>query len=244
MDPRLEIIPHRVENVSQVIAVAGGKGGIGKSTVSATLALILAQSGYRVGLLDLDFCGPSDHVILGIKDIAPIEDKGLIPPEIHGIRFMSIVYFAKDQPSPLRGVDISNALIELFTITRWEVLDYLIIDMPPGMGDATLDVVRFIPKIRFLILTTPSKVAVETVRKLVFMLKELKIPILGIIENMKSAESPLVSSLFHEMEVSYLGAIAFDSTLERAIGDSKTLLRTDFTKDLKKIVTTHLVSNK
>ncbi|RLF93197.1 ATP-binding protein, partial [Thermococci archaeon] len=150
MDPRLNIIDERLKNIKKVIAVSGGKGGIGKSSVASVLSLNLSKMGYRVGLLDMDFCGPSTHIILGIKDIYPEEDKGVIPPQSHGIKFMSIIYYAGDNPSPLRGVDISNALIELLAVTLWGELDFLIIDMPPGIGDAILDVIRLIKKIEFL----------------------------------------------------------------------------------------------
>lgn len=239
MDPRLEIIQKRTKDIRRVIAVAGGKGGIGKSSVASVLALVLARSGHRVGLLDLDFSGPSDHVILGIKAASPQEDKGLIPPLVHGIRFMSIVYFAGDHPSPLRGEDISNALIELFTVTLWGNLDVLVIDMPPGIGDATLDLVRLVPKVEFLILTTPSRVALETVQKLVLMLSELKIPILGIIENMKTTEHALVRTVFEPLHVPLLGELKYDEKLEEAIGDVEKLWETCFVKELQIIVSSH-----
>jgi len=108
VDPRLEIIDKRLEEVKALIPVSGGKGGIGKSSVASTLALILAELGYKVGLLDLDFSGPSDHIILGRSGVQPEEEKGIIPPEVHGIRFLSIIYYAGDNPAPLRGIDISN----------------------------------------------------------------------------------------------------------------------------------------
>ncbi|MCK4321585.1 P-loop NTPase, partial [candidate division WOR-3 bacterium] len=151
MDPRLRIIDKRLKNIKTMIAISGGKGGIGKSLVASTLSLILSKLGYKVGLLDLDFCGPSTHIVLGIRGIYPKEEKGIIPPEIYGIKFMSIIYYAGDNPSPLRGIDISNAIIELLAITRWGPLDFLIIDVPPGIGDTTLDIIRLMKKTGFLI---------------------------------------------------------------------------------------------
>ena len=189
MDPRLEIIDKRLKNIKRLIVVSGGKGGIGKSLIASTLTLTLSRSGYKVGLLDLDFCGPSAHVILGIKGIYPKEEKGIIPPEIYGIRFLSIIYYAGDNPSPLRGVDISNAIIELLAITQWGSLDFLIIDMPPGISDATLDVIRLMKRAEFLIVTTQSKVALETVKKVLKILKELRFPIIGVIENMRVSKA-------------------------------------------------------
>ena len=118
------------------------------------------KKGYKVGLLDLDLYGPSSHIILGVKKIFPKEEIGLIPPTVSGIKFMSIVYFTQDKPSAFRGVDITNIIIEILAITQWDALDYLIIDMPPGIGDETLDVIRFIKNSEFLVITTPSKVSI------------------------------------------------------------------------------------
>jgi len=235
MDPRLNIIDERLKNIKKVIAVSGGKGGIGKSSVASVLSLNLSKMGYRVGLLDMDFCGPSTHIILGIKDIYPEEDKGVIPPETHGIKFMSIIYYAGDNPSPLRGVDISNALIELLAVTLWGELDFLIIDMPPGIGDAILDVIRLIKKTEFLVITTPSKVALETVKKVLKMLKELGIQTIGVIENMKTGESYTKKEI-EKLEIPYLGKIYFDKDFENSMGDTERLLETEFARSIKNII--------
>ena len=185
IDPRIKAVEARLEKVKRIIPVVSGKGGVGKSMVSTILALNLAQKGYKVGLLDLDFHGASDHVILGFEPKEfPEEDRGIIPPEVHGIRFMSIVYYSEDKPTPLRGMEISDALIELLAITRWEDLDFLIIDMPPGMGDQFLDVLRFLRKGEFLVVATPSKLAINVVKKLLELLKEQNLKIVGIVENM------------------------------------------------------------
>ena len=203
---------------------------------ASTLALILSELGYKVGLLDLDFCGPSTHIILGIRGIYPKEEKGIIPPEIYGIKFLSIIYYAGDNPSPLRGIDISNATIELLAITRWGSLDFLVIDMPPGIGDATLDTIRLMKRAGFLIITTQSKVVVETVNKVLTILKELKVPIIGVAENMKTTKSSLVKEQIKTFNVPFLGEIDFDKHLEDSIGDVSKLLKTDFAQNVKKIV--------
>jgi len=236
MDPRLNIIDERLKNIKRIIAVSGGKGGIGKSSIASALALILSKLNYRVGLLDLDFCGPSVHVILGVDDLFPKEEKGIIPPKICGIKFMSIIYYVSDEPSLLRGVDISNAIIELLAITRWGSLDFLIIDMPPGIGDPTLDVIRLMKRIEFLIISTQSKTALETVKKILKMLKELKVSILGIIENMRIVESSFVMDELKTFGVPFLGKINFDKSFEEAVGNPSKLLKTRFVQDLKKIV--------
>jgi ATP-binding protein involved in chromosome partitioning len=165
MDPRLILIDERLREVKRLIVVTGGKGGIGKSMIASTMALTLSEMGYKAGLIDLDFCGPSAHAILGAREVLPEEDKGLGPPDVQGINFMTIVYYTGSSPSPLRGIDITNAIIELFAITRWGELDYLLIDMPPGIGDTTLDIFRLLKRAEFLVVATPSKVALETVEK-------------------------------------------------------------------------------
>jgi len=236
MDPRLSVIDERLKNIKRIIAISGGKGGTGKSSIASILALILSKMGYKLGLLDLDFCSPSTHVILGVSDVFPKEKRGIIPPEIRGIKFMSIVYYTNDEPSPLRGIDVSNILIELLTITRWGNLDFLIIDLPPGIGDTTLDVIRLIEKVEFLIVTTQSKLSLETVEKMLKLLKELKLPVLGAIENMKITEPSLVRDQLDIYDVPFLGEINFDRNFENVLGNKEKLLKTKFTQDLKKIV--------
>lgn len=240
MDPRVEIIDERLKNIDRVIAVSGGKGGIGKSVIASTVALSLAKRGHKVGLLDLDFTSPSTHVILGIDDIFPEEEKGIVPPEIYGIKFMSIVYYTGDGPSPLRGLDISNAMIELLAITRWGNLDFLIVDSPPGIGDATLDTVRLMKKTEFLVVTTPSRVALATVKKVLTMLKELKSPIIGVVENMKITRSSLVQEELEMFNVPFLAEIDFDRKLENTLGDVNRLLQTNFARSIANKVTPQL----
>jgi ATP-binding protein involved in chromosome partitioning len=243
MDVRLSVIDKRLANINQIISVASGKGGVGKSLVASSLALNLSKKGFKVGLLDLDLYGPSSHIILGVKTMSfPEEEKGIIPPKIDGIKFMSIVYYTEDKPSPFRGIDISNIIIELLAITQWGELDYLIIDMPPGIGDETLDVIRLVKNSKFLVITTPSKVALGAVSKLLLILKELKIPIIGIIENMTMTKSEFISNEICQMKLSYLGSISFDHKLENAIGKPDKLTNTEFMKDLDKIIKNHIVS--
>src|SRR4030065_1764484 len=128
-------------------------------------------------------------MILGAGNTAPKEEKGLVPPTIKGLEYMSLIYFTRDQAAPLRGEDTSNALIELLSVTRWSGLDFLVIDMPPGIGDAVLDLIRLVKNIEFLIITTPSQLAFETVKKLATLIRELNIPVIGVIENMKMNEA-------------------------------------------------------
>lgn len=225
-DPRTTIIAERLKKVGRVLAVSSGKGGVGKSMVATTLALSLAKNGCRVGLFDLDFTSPSTHLILGVKDVQPTEDKGLIPPCVEGLEYMSLVYYVGDNPAPLRGSDTSNALIELLAVTLWGELDYLVIDMPPGIGDAVLDLIRLIPRIEFVIVTTSSQLAFETVKKQIQLLRELRVPIVGIVENMKMTRESQVRLQTDALNVRYLTEIPFDSTVEIAIGNAKRLMGT------------------
>ena len=236
MDVRLSVIDKRLSKIKRIISVASGKGGVGKSLVASTLALDLSKKGYKVGLLDLDLYGPSSHIILGVKDFDfPEEEKGILPHKINDISFMSIVYFTEDKPAPLRGVDITNVIIELLAITQWGELDFLIIDMPPGIGDETLDVINLVKKSEFLVVTT-SKVAMGAVGKLLSILKELNLPVIGVIENMKMNPSEYIEKSLLKYNLPYLNSIRFDENLEEYIGKPEKLSNSDFVNDLDKIV--------
>ena len=236
-DPRINVISERLKDVRNIIAVSSGKGGVGKSLLASTLALTLAKKGFRVGLFDADFTSPSTHIILGIGDLKPREEKGIIPPFVQGMEYMSIVHYSGDNASPLRGEDVSNALIELLSITRWGRLDFLILDMPPGIGDVTLDLVRLIKKVQFLIVTTQSLLAFETVRKLADLLKELDIPIIGVVENMKMNNSKIIETEIQKLHLKFLVGIPYDAEIEQAIGDSAKLLKTTFARKTEEITT-------
>jgi ATP-binding protein involved in chromosome partitioning len=137
---------------------------------------------------------------------------------------MSLVYFVGDKPAPLRGADISNALIELLAITQWGELDYLVIDMPPGIGDAVLDLVRLVRRIEFLIVTTPSLLAFEVVKKQAQLLYELHMSIIGVIENMKQTPSDAIRTQTQKLGLSYLGSIPYDPKVRRRHRKPKQLL--------------------
>lgn len=236
VDPRISVIDDRLKEIRHIIAVVGGKGGVGKSLVAATLSLILAKKDYKVGLFDLDFTSPSTHIILNVKGLQPKEEKGIIPPEVHDISYMSIVFYSGNYALPLRAADVSNALIELLSITRWGTQDVLIVDMPPGISDATLDIIQLVKRIRFLIVTTPSQLAYATVEKLIDLLSELHMPIVGILENMKRKASLSIESQVEQKHIRFLGAIPFDVKIEEVIGNTEMLLNTAFAKKLKEII--------
>ena len=236
-DPRMSIINQRLASITRIIAVSSGKGGVGKSLIATTLALSLAKKGCKVGLFDLDFTSPSTHTILGAKNAQPTEDKGLIPPIVQDIEYMTLIYYTSDQPAPLRGTDTSNALIELLAVTRWSKLDYLIIDMPPGIGDAVLDLMRLVNRIEFIIVTTPSKLAFETVKKLSSLLRELKIPVIGVVENMKMNKKNDIQLQTEKLGLPFLGGIPYDQKVEEAIGNTTALLETAVAQRTKEIAT-------
>lgn len=234
-DPRLAIIPGRFDGVKRIIAVSSGKGGVGKSMVAVALALSLRDAGHKVGLLDLDFTSPSTHVILGVERLYPDEEKGITPPITHALSYMSIVHYSINEPVPLRGADASNAIVELLAITRWEKLDYLVIDMPPGIGDATLDMIRLIPRIEFLVVTTPSRLAYESVRKLLVLLRDQRIPTIGVIENMVMEHTDYIETETKKVGADYLGVVDYDISVESVIGDPEELEKTKFYRQIARL---------
>ncbi|HDI52981.1 MAG TPA: ATP-binding protein, partial [Candidatus Bathyarchaeota archaeon] len=205
-DPRLEVIDRRLSTIDHIIAVCSGKGGVGKSVVASTLSLLLARRGLEVGLLDLDFTCPATHLILGVGDATPEEERGIVPPRFHGVEYMSLIYYTGERPTPLRGGAITNAIIEILSVTRWGRLSHLVVDMPPGLGDATLDLMRLIPRMEFLIVTTPSRIAFQTVRRLIELLREADRVILGVLENMVLESSERIRGEVEAMGLKYLGS--------------------------------------
>ncbi|KYH39412.1 MAG: PP-loop ATPase, mrp-like protein [Candidatus Bathyarchaeota archaeon B23] len=234
-DPRVEVIDRRLSTIDRIIAVSSGKGGVGKSVVASTLALTLARRGLEVGLLDLDFTCPTTHLILGVEDGMPEEERGLLPPRVQGLEYLSLAYYTKDRPTPLRGGDISNAIVELLSITRWGQLALLVVDMPPGIGDATLDLLRLIPQMEFLVVTTPSHIAFETVRRLLGLLGGLRRRVVGVVENMVMNPSDFVEGEVEAMGFPYLGVIPFDPELEGTLGDVEALMETSFAEAVGRI---------
>jgi ATP-binding protein involved in chromosome partitioning len=240
MDPRTTVINERLNRINRIIAVSSGKGGVGKSLVATTLALTLSRKGCTVGLFDLDFTSPSTHLIMGVKNVQPKEDKGIVPPKVKGLKYMSLVHFSGDQATPLRGADVSNALIELLAVTQWGDLDFLVIDMPPGIGDAVLDLVRLVKRIEFLIVTTPSLLAFETVKKQVRLLQDLKVPIIGVVENMKMNRAKNIEWETEKLGVKFLAGFPYDPKVEEAIGDETKLLDTLLAQGIREVATSKI----
>lgn len=177
-----------MENVKNIIAISSGKGGVGKSTVAANLALALQQEGARVGLLDADIYGPSQAVMMGVPDdTRPEQYQGqfLLPVNAHGLQTMSMAYLVTEKtPMVWRGPMVSGALQQMLTATYWKGLDYLIIDMPPGTGDIQLTLSQKVPVAGSVIVTTPQNIALQDAVKGIEMFRKVDVPVLGIIENM------------------------------------------------------------
>ena len=189
-----KVVAHAVQHgvkllpgVRNIIAVASGKGGVGKSTTAANLALALAAEGARVGILDADIYGPSQPQMLGIADQRPVSDDGktMQPLEAYGIQAMSIGFLIEqDTPMVWRGPMATQALNQMLKDTAWNDLDYLVIDMPPGTGDIQLTLSQSVPVTGAVIVTTPQDIALLDARKGLKMFEKVGVPILGVVENM------------------------------------------------------------
>ncbi|NII10107.1 iron-sulfur cluster carrier protein ApbC [Oleiagrimonas sp. C23AA] len=179
-----ELAPQK--GVKNIIAVASGKGGVGKSTVAANLALALAAEGARVGVLDADIYGPSQPRMLGVEGRPDSPDgKSIVPKQAHGVQMMSIgLLVGEDTPMIWRGPMATSALTQLLTDTRWDGLDYLIVDLPPGTGDIQLTLAQKVPVAGAVIVTTPQDIALLDAQKALKMFEKVEVPVLGIVENM------------------------------------------------------------
>jgi ATP-binding protein involved in chromosome partitioning len=178
-------------DVEHVVAVASGKGGVGKSTVAANLAVSLAALGYRVGIVDADIYGPSMPMMFGITERPRIEANQVIPFERYGVKVMSLGFVVEtDTPVIWRGPMVMKALEQLLADVRWGALDYLVVDMPPGTGDAQLTITQKVPLSGAVVVTTPQDVALIDARKGLAMFRKVNVPVVGIVENMGTFVCP------------------------------------------------------
>jgi ATP-binding protein involved in chromosome partitioning len=249
VDVGWEIPRHAVQNgltplegVGNIIAVASGKGGVGKSTVAANLALALQAEGAKVGVLDADVYGPSQPRMLGLdaEQLQTTENRRILPLEAHGLQAMSIgVLVQADQAMIWRGPMATQALQQMVAETLWQDLDYLIVDLPPGTGDIQLTLAQRIPVAGAITVTTPQEVAVDDVRRAVAMFNKVRIPTLGVIENMSTH---ICTNCGHEEDVfgtgggeriaretglAFLGQIPLDAGLGRSTDQGNPIVAAD-----------------
>jgi ATP-binding protein involved in chromosome partitioning len=175
--------------IKNSIAVSSGKGGVGKTTVAVNLAVSLAQSGAKVGLLDADIYGPNVPTMMGIDTLPPVKDKKITPAEAYGVKVISIGFLVKEgQPLIWRGPLLHSTIRQFLVDVNWGDLDYLVIDLPPGTGDVQLSVAQNLTLTGGLVVTLPQKVSIEDAARGLEMFNKLNVPILGVIENMSYLE--------------------------------------------------------
>ncbi len=217
--------------IRNAVAIASGKGGVGKSTVAVNVAVALAQAGARVGLLDADIYGPNIPTMMGVDRLPPPTKEKLIPAMAYGVKMMSIGFLVKPgQPLIWRGPMLHSAIRQFLSDVEWGELDYLIVDLPPGTGDAALSLAQSLPLSGGVIVTLPQRVSLEDARRGLEMFRQLSVPILGVVENMSYLELPDGTrmdifgtgggeKLAKEGQVPFFGTIPLDAQV-RAGGDA------------------------
>ena len=203
------------------IAVSSGKGGVGKSTVAVNLAIGLAKEGARVGLLDADILGPNVPMMMGVNGRLAVRNHKMVPAEAYGVKFISMAFLVKpDQPLIWRGPMMHSAIRQLLSDVEWGELDYLIVDLPPGTGDAQLTLAQVIPLSGGIIVTQPMQVAASDALRGLKAFEKLDVPIIGVVENMSGEffGTGAGQKLAEEQDVAYLGSIPLDARI-RVGGD-------------------------
>jgi ATP-binding protein involved in chromosome partitioning len=217
--------------IRNAIAVGSGKGGVGKSTVAVNLAVSLARSGARVGLLDADIYGPNVPTMMGVDRLPPATEGKLAPAETYGVKMMSIGFMVKpNQPLIWRGPMLHSAIRQFLTDVEWGELDYLVIDLPPGTGDASLSLAQSLPLSGAVIVTLPQQVSLDDARRSIEMFRQLDVNVFGVVENMSYLELPNGDRmdifgtgggqrLAEEAGVPFIGSIPMDPTVRQG-GDA------------------------
>lgn len=204
------------EGVKNIIAVASGKGGVGKSTTAVNLAVSLAQTGAKVGLLDADIYGPSIPQMMGLADRQPeVTDRVFHPLENYGVKTISIGYLVKDDQAMIwRGPMVTGAMMQLLNDTAWGELDYLVVDMPPGTGDIHLTLVQNVPLTAAVVVTTPQDIALFDCKRGIAMFDKVHVPILGIVENMSAFICPHCGGTTHIFSTAGPDKLAQENNVE------------------------------
>jgi ATP-binding protein involved in chromosome partitioning len=225
--------------IRNAVAVASGKGGVGKSTVAVNIAVVLAQSGARVGLLDADIYGPNVPTMMGVDRLPSPEGEKLIPAESYGVKVMSIGFLVKpDQPLIWRGPMLHSAIRQFLTDVEWGELDYLIVDLPPGTGDAALSLAQSLPLSGGIIVTLPQQVSLDDARRGLEMFRQLDVDVFGVVENMSYLElhdgtrmdifgSGGGETLAQQSGVPFIGAIPMDPMVRQGGDEGKPVVITN-----------------
>jgi ATP-binding protein involved in chromosome partitioning len=210
------------QNFRNTIAVSSGKGGVGKTTIAVNLAISLALEGARVGLLDADILGPNIPMMMGTNEMPPPRNRKMIPAENYGIKFVSMAFLVKpDQPLIWRGPMLHSAIRQLLTDVDWGELDYLVVDLPPGTGDAQLTLAQVLPLSGAIVVTQPMQVAASDAIRGLKTFEKLDVPIIGVVENMSGEffGTGAGRQLAEEYKTLYLGSIPLDANVRKG-GDS------------------------
>ncbi len=230
-DPRSPVVEKRLAGIGRIVAFCSAKGGVGKTFCAGLGALILAREASRtppaVGLFDLDFQGASAHVLLGVTPGLPEEREGILPQWTPGgVLLLTAAAFTGDRPLPLRGAEVSSALLELLAVTQWGALDTLVIDMPPGIGEGMLDMLRLVPRLEAVIVSTPSVISTAVVERLAVLLSREGARVLGAVANMTRGDGDEdgVRALAARNGIDYLGGVPFDAEAEKSLGAPLRLL--------------------
>jgi len=246
LDFRERMIQKRFEKIKRTLLITSGKGGVGKSMVSATMAALMARAGMAVGLLDADVYGPSATFIFGVNTLPLEEEHGLTPPMSNGVKIMSVDLFAPGKPVPVGGRGARQIIKEILALTDWDKLDCLLVDMPPGTGDILMSLVKVIGSRSdgSIVVTVPSALSQSVVRRVLELLVSIKIPVFGMLENMayltdtSGITGPLGQgrgkALASEFGVNFLGELPIDYDAAVAIDDADipALLQTKFAENL------------
>lgn len=235
-DPRPLVVATRLDHVRRIVAVCSAKGGVGKTLCASVAALALAEAGLRVGLLDLDLQGASCHLVLGVTPVFPREDKGILPLEVTPrLGLMTVAAFTRERALPLRGPEVTDAILELLAVTQWGSLDCLFIDMPPGIGDEVLDLIRLVPRVEILAVSTGSPVSVAVVDRLLAVLAETRVAVAGVVAN-QCGDGSAVKRMATAYGFPFAGTIPSDPELEERLGKPARLLASGFAVHLRAVL--------
>jgi ATP-binding protein involved in chromosome partitioning len=244
------MIRQRLRHVKKLLLVLSGKGGVGKSVVSATIAALLADEGFNTGLLDADIYGPSSALLLGAHSPPDEGKRGLIPPAMHGIKTMSIDLFAPSLPVSLTGSGARQVILETLALTDWGDLDYLVVDMPPATSDIMMTLTSLgSRKLSALVLTMPDRLSAAVAHRVLVLLRTGRVPIVGVLGNMyrktthgREAGHDAPRRLAKEFDVPFWGRLPYDAGVTTAVevGSVESLLGTRFAMMLRRLVKLHL----